>query len=91
MIFKVLSNLSDVKNPLFSYYFYLLESTSTIKSVVLLGDLGADSLVLCAFEDFFQMISPEMSLSIQVCVRDILYQLIEEIPFVQQGNPSKLR
>ncbi|KAJ3365152.1 hypothetical protein HDU91_002300 [Kappamyces sp. JEL0680] len=56
-IFKQLSTgLVDTSNPLYSYYFYLLESTSTIKSVVLLGDLNADALVMEAFEDFFDLI-----------------------------------
>lgn len=82
--FRQLLQIKDSNGPLFSYYFYLLESISTIKSVVLLGDLNADQLVQDVFNDFFEVIKSDMSMAVQVSIRDILYQLVEELPHLQQ-------
>jgi sister-chromatid-cohesion protein PDS5 len=46
-----------MSGPYFSNYFYLLESLSTVKSVVLITDFSnSDDLMLHIFSDFFDMI-----------------------------------
>jgi sister-chromatid-cohesion protein PDS5 len=91
----------------FSNYFYLLDSISSIKAVVLLADLNADQLIVDAFKDFYGIVKPSMTQTVQVCLRDILHQLIEELQYlpqkvvdivmnnfsskVQKGNPAAFR
>ena len=54
--FKQLVYVKDASHPLFHFYFYLLESISTFKSVALVGDLNADQIVNDIFTDFFTII-----------------------------------
>ncbi len=67
--FRQLVFIKDPTGPLFSYYFYLLESISTVKSVGLLGnsgstfshltnlvDLRCDDIINQVFHDFFDII-----------------------------------
>lgn len=51
-----LSHVSNASDPLFHLYFYLLETISTVKSVVLLAHLSMDALVILIFTDFFKII-----------------------------------
>lgn len=76
---KQLTYLSQPTSSYFSNAFYLLESLSTIKTVVLLADIGAEDLVVGFFKMFFGMISLEMSKNIYLCMLDILVALVEEI------------
>jgi sister-chromatid-cohesion protein PDS5 len=56
LFFKQLKNIGDPSNAYFSDYFYLLDSISTVKSVVLLCELNVDDLILDIFRDFFDII-----------------------------------
>ncbi|KAJ3090605.1 hypothetical protein HK102_003231 [Quaeritorhiza haematococci] len=75
---KQLKNVGDTKSPFFSHYFYLLESLSTVKSVVLVADLNAEDLIVEIFQDFFDIIRPDLSKNVHMCMLDILQQLAEE-------------
>lgn len=76
---KQLTYLSQPSSPQFSNAFYLLESLSTIKTVVLLTDIGADDLIVGFFKLFFGLINAEMSKNIYLCMLDILVALVEEV------------
>jgi sister-chromatid-cohesion protein PDS5 len=56
LFFKQLHFIHDPSNTYFSNYFYLLDSMSSIKSVVLMADLNCDSLIVDVFQDFFEII-----------------------------------
>jgi sister-chromatid-cohesion protein PDS5 len=50
-----LSGLGEITGPYLPYQLYLLESLSTVKSIVLMVDLPhADTLMQRVFSDFFE-------------------------------------
>ena len=53
---RQLRSIADKDSPHFTKSFYLLESLSQVKSIVLLTDLGADDLLTEIFRDFFEII-----------------------------------
>jgi sister-chromatid-cohesion protein PDS5 len=55
---RQLGNIADVEGPYFSKYFYLVESLSTVKSIVLIAEIqqGQDELVAEYFKGFFDAI-----------------------------------
>ncbi|ORX94611.1 ARM repeat-containing protein [Basidiobolus meristosporus CBS 931.73] len=76
---KQLQYVGQSVNPYFPLYFYLLESLSTVKSVVLVVDLNnADELITDFFRTFFDIVHDEQSKNVQLCMVDILQQLIDE-------------
>lgn len=79
LFIKQLNHLAQPASPYFSNSFYLLESLSTIKTVVLLADIGADDLIVGFFKLFFGMITLEMSKNVYLCMLDILVALVEEV------------
>ena len=76
---KQLVHLSHPTSPYFANAFYLLESLSTIKTVVLLADIEAEDLIIGFFKMFFGMITVEMSKNVYLCMLDILVALVEEV------------
>ncbi|KAJ4463966.1 armadillo-type protein [Lentinula edodes] len=78
--FKQLSN--NLKGPDVTYYtqyFHLLESLSTVKSVVLVCDLpNADELVLGIFRDLFAMIRRDLPKQIETFIAEILVAIVDE-------------
>ncbi|KAJ1970495.1 Sister chromatid cohesion protein pds5, partial [Dimargaris xerosporica] len=80
-----LGHLAQPTDPHAALYFYLLESLSTVKSVVLAVDLDRpEELVTEFFRLFFEVIRPDQSRNLQLCMMDILQQLVEEAPTVPQ-------
>ncbi|KAJ1650032.1 Sister chromatid cohesion protein pds5 [Dispira simplex] len=80
-----LGRLGQTDDPLFPLYFYLLESLSTVKSVVLVVDLAQpEELITDFFRLFFDIIQPSQSRNMQLCMVDILIQLVEESTTVPQ-------
>ncbi|KAJ3216246.1 hypothetical protein HDU67_009756 [Dinochytrium kinnereticum] len=73
-------NITDTQGPFFENYFYLLESLSTVKSIVLVSDINAEELVTQIFRDFFDIVWPDMQKNLYGFILDILQQLIEECP-----------
>ncbi|TFK20656.1 cohesin-associated protein Pds5 [Coprinopsis marcescibilis] len=63
----------------YNEYFHLLESLSTVKSVVLVCDLpSADELVAEIFRDFFTLIKRDLPKKVELFMADIMAALIEE-------------
>ncbi|KAI3653742.1 hypothetical protein MP228_001689 [Amoeboaphelidium protococcarum] len=74
-----LKYIEDVNNPYFAYSYTLLESLSTVKSIILMTELpGAEKLVLELFQDLFNNIRPTHNNNVFLCSLDILHQLCEE-------------
>jgi sister-chromatid-cohesion protein PDS5 len=65
--------------PYFNEYFHLLESLSTVKSVVLVCDLpSADELLHEIFRDLFTIVKRDFIRKVELYMADILVALIDE-------------
>jgi sister chromatid cohesion protein PDS5 len=65
--------------PYYNEYFHLLESLSTVKSVVLVCDLpNADELMAEIFRSFFAMVRLDLAKKIELFMSDILIALLDE-------------
>ena len=65
--------------PYYTEYFHLLESLSTVKSVVLVCDLpSADELLHEIFRDLFTVVKRDFPRKVEVYMADILVALIDE-------------
>jgi sister-chromatid-cohesion protein PDS5 len=86
--FRQLSNgLKGSDATYFNEYFHLLESLSTVKSVVLVCDLpAADELMAEIFRDFFALVRRDISKKVELFMADILVALIDEA----QSLPSEV-
>ena len=87
--------------------FYLVESISNVKSIVLLCDVDNDQLIIEYFNALIEMVNPQMSPNYQMLIRDILHQLGEEMQLiptqiieliitsfskkVEKANPAKFK
>lgn len=78
--FRQLSaGLKGPEEPYFNEYFHLLESLSTVKSVVLVCDLpSADELLHEIFKDLFTIVKRDFSKKVEIFMADILVALIDE-------------
>ena len=64
---------------LYNSLFHLLESLSTVKSVVLVCDLPqADELMVQVFRDFFGLVRQDLAKNVEMFMADILVALIDE-------------
>ncbi|KAF8999911.1 ARM repeat-containing protein [Hymenopellis radicata] len=83
-IFKFLTvqlsrGLKSPNDTYFPQYFHVLESLSTVKSVVLICDLpNADGLITTLFRDFFALVRKDLSKQIESFMADIICALIDE-------------
>ncbi|GBE89081.1 armadillo-type protein [Sparassis latifolia] len=78
--FRQLSTgLKGSDSPYYNEYFHLLESLSTVKSVVLVCDLpNADELMADIFRDFFGLVRRDLAKKIELFMADILIALLDE-------------
>ncbi|GJE86522.1 hypothetical protein PsYK624_026020 [Phanerochaete sordida] len=78
--FRQLSTgLKGPDSPYYNEYYHLLESLSTVKSVVLVCDLpNAEELMTDIFRDFFNIVRLNMAKKIELFMADILIALIDE-------------
>ncbi|KAI0047729.1 cohesin-associated protein Pds5 [Auriscalpium vulgare] len=78
--FRQLSaGLKGADAPYYNEYFHLLESLSTVKSVVLVCDLpNAEELMIDVFRDFFGLVRHDLAKKIEIFMADILVALIDE-------------
>jgi sister-chromatid-cohesion protein PDS5 len=78
--FRQLSaGLKGADSSYYNEYFHLLESLSTVKSVVLVCDLpNADELMVDIFRDFFGLVRRDLAKKIEIFMADILVALIDE-------------
>ncbi|KNC98061.1 uncharacterized protein SPPG_09381 [Spizellomyces punctatus DAOM BR117] len=81
---KQLQHIADKNGPYFSFYYYLLDSLSTVKSVVLVADLNAEDLIVDFFRNFFDLIKPDFTKNVYICMVDILQQLVDECHHLPQ-------
>ncbi|KAI0747029.1 armadillo-type protein [Daedaleopsis nitida] len=86
--FKQLSlGLKGADSAYYNEYFHLLESLSTVKSVVLVCDLpNGDELMVDIFRDFFGLVRRDLAKKIEIFMADILVALIDEC----QSLPSEV-
>ncbi|KAJ7637138.1 armadillo-type protein [Roridomyces roridus] len=76
---QVTTNLKSADAPYYTEYFHLLESLSTVKSVVLVCDLpNADELMTEIFKGMFQLARHNLPRKVEVFLADILIALIDE-------------
>ncbi|KIJ63153.1 hypothetical protein HYDPIDRAFT_113739 [Hydnomerulius pinastri MD-312] len=78
--FRQLSaGLKGAESSYYNEYFHLLESLSTVKSVVLVCDLPhADELMTEIFHDFFGLVRRDLAKKMEIFIADILIALIDE-------------
>lgn len=78
---KCLKGLENPDAPFYQQYMYLLDSLSTVKSVVLISDIpDGDEITKELFTTFFDIAKPEGPKNVEFQMTDILCQLIEECP-----------
>lgn len=78
--FRQLSaGLKGTDEPYYNEYFHLLESLSTVKSVVLVCDLpSSDELLHEIFKNLFTIVKRDFTKKIEIFMADILAALIDE-------------
>ena len=76
---RCLKGLENTEAPFYQQYMYLLDSLSTVKSVVLISDIpDGDEITKDLFTAFFDIAKPEGPKNVEFQMTDILCQLIEE-------------
>ncbi|KAI0251942.1 armadillo-type protein [Lactifluus subvellereus] len=76
---QLATGLRGSDSPYYNEYFHLLESLSTVKSVVLVCDLpNAEELMVDIFRDFFTLVRHDLSKKIELHMADVLVALIDE-------------
>lgn len=76
---QLAAGLKGADAPYYNEYFHLLESLSTVKSVVLVCDLPhADELMTEIFREFFAIVRRDLAKKIELFIADILVALIDE-------------
>ncbi|KAI9313758.1 armadillo-type protein [Dichotomocladium elegans] len=64
----------------FQHYFYLLESLSTVKSVIIIADLdNAEELSTRFFNTCFNVVKTNPPRNVQVCMTELLVLVIDEV------------
>src|ERR1700722_8082903 len=76
---QLISGLTAPSCAYYDEYFHLLESMSTVKSVVLVCDLPhAEELMVSIFQDCFKLVGKDIARRIEMFTADILVALIDE-------------
>lgn len=76
---QLTTGLKGPDSPYYNEYYHLLESLSTVKSVVLVCDLSnAEELMVEIFRGFFGMVRLNLAKKIELFMADILIALIDE-------------
>ncbi|KAG7091856.1 hypothetical protein E1B28_008258 [Marasmius oreades] len=83
---QLTAGLKSQESPYYSEYFHLLESLSTVKSVVLVCDLpNVEELMEEIFRDFFALVRNNFAKKIELFLSDILVAIIDEAQTVPSG------
>ncbi|SGY76821.1 BQ5605_C005g03519 [Microbotryum silenes-dioicae] len=78
-LFQQIKHVGDPSDAHQSQYFYLVDSLSNVKSIVLICDLDSgDELMAEIFKQCFNTITSNSPKNVEICVADILMQLLEE-------------
>ncbi|KAF8726601.1 hypothetical protein AX14_007667 [Amanita brunnescens Koide BX004] len=85
---QLTAGLKGTDSPYYGQYFHLLESLSTVKSIVLVCDLpSADEVLSDTFRDFFALVRRDLlNKKVEMFLADILVALIDEC----QSLPSEV-
>jgi sister-chromatid-cohesion protein PDS5 len=82
---QLMNGLKGADVSYYNEYFHLLESLSTVKSVVLVCDLpNVDELMADIFRDFFGLVRRDLAKKIEIFMADILVALIDECQSLPQ-------
>ncbi|KAG0346698.1 hypothetical protein BG004_001038 [Podila humilis] len=74
-----LRHIASPDNAYYDQHFYLLESLSAVKSIVLITDLpNADELATDLFRNMFDDIRPQQAKNVHICMSELLEQVIME-------------
>ncbi|KAG0301576.1 hypothetical protein BGZ97_002733 [Linnemannia gamsii] len=74
-----LRHITNATGTHFSMYYYLLESLSVVKSIVLITDLkNADEIMTDLFRNVFDDIRPQQAKNVQICMSELLQHIIDE-------------
>ncbi|KAF8947795.1 hypothetical protein BGZ47_007859 [Haplosporangium gracile] len=74
-----LRHIADASSTYANMYYYLLESLSVVKSIVLITDLkNADELMTTLFRNVFDDIRPQQAKNVQICMSELLQHIIDE-------------
>ncbi|KAF9170234.1 hypothetical protein BGX20_009239 [Mortierella sp. AD010] len=66
-------------------YYYLLESLSVVKSIVLITDIkNANDLMVDLFRNIFDDIRPQQAKNVQICMSELLQHIIDEVKQLPQ-------
>ncbi|KAF9276541.1 hypothetical protein BGZ68_009952 [Mortierella alpina] len=76
---RELRHIVNATGPYYSMYYYLLESLSVVKSIVLITDLkNADEIIVELFRNVFDDIRPQQAKNVQICMSELLQHIIDE-------------
>ncbi len=76
---QLLLGLKGADSSYYTQYYHLLESLSTVKSVVLICDLPqSEKLMTIVFRDFFEIVKRNLPKAVEMFLADILVALIDE-------------
>ncbi|CAO3563672.1 unnamed protein product [Mortierella alpina] len=76
---RELRHIVNATGPYYSMYYYLLESLSVVKSIVLITDLkNADEIMVELFRNIFDDIRPQQAKNVQICMSELLQHIIDE-------------
>ncbi|KAG6833054.1 hypothetical protein H0H87_012065 [Tephrocybe sp. NHM501043] len=76
---QLINGLKGADATYYNEYFHLLESLSTVKSVVLVCDLpNAEELMSEIFRDFFNLVKRDLPKKVELFMADILISLVDE-------------
>ncbi|CAO1625621.1 unnamed protein product [Jaminaea pallidilutea] len=77
------AGLSNSTSPQYQDYYRLLENLSRVKTLALVAELNSpEDLMIDWFRRVFDIVNPSMSKNVEICLADILAQLVDEIPQV---------
>ena len=79
------AGLANADHPLYKEAVYVLDSLSTVKSVVLICDLpSAGDLITEYFQKLWALITEKLAKNVELAVIDVLVQLIDECVTIPQ-------
>ncbi|TRM60411.1 armadillo-type protein [Schizophyllum amplum] len=88
---QLLSGLKGSDAPYYDQYYYLLQSLSEVKSVVLVCDLpGSEELMLTIFHDFFTLVRRNLAKKVEMFLEDIMVAVLDEASTVHTDVLDKI-
>ncbi|KAI9234165.1 MAG: armadillo-type protein [Podila humilis] len=80
-----LRHIATPENTYYNQHFYLLESLSVVKSIVLITDLpNADEITTDLFRNIFDDVRPQQAKNVHICMSELLEHVIMETSSLPQ-------